>query len=224
MNLHQTYLIVSKKSGFSLVDLMVVVVIIGVLAAVALPSYNQYAKKAKKAEAYEILSVMMKSQRTYHSENGVFHKLSLNAGNHSGPDDFTFQRQSDWDEIGYPAPLETKLNFAYGVTAGGFDSAGTLKAPIGNNALVDPGDESEEMAAAITYGDSGDRSCDMSGAIPSDFGILSSGSSYDWAVLIAKGNLQKNPETACSFVLQRVTFTPDASYVASGFVEWDSNL
>ena len=69
-----------RKSGFSLVELMVVVGIVGVLSSIAIPTFKTYAQRAKRSEAYLNLAGIYKAQKTYHAENNQYGTTFANIG------------------------------------------------------------------------------------------------------------------------------------------------
>ena len=53
------------KSGFTLIELMIVVAIIGILAAIAIPQFAQYRIRAFNAQAVSILKTVQTAEEAY---------------------------------------------------------------------------------------------------------------------------------------------------------------
>jgi prepilin-type N-terminal cleavage/methylation domain-containing protein len=62
----------SRNSGFTLVELAVVVVIIGVLAAFAVPRFLASVERSKAAESFNYLASIHSSQERYHARQGTY--------------------------------------------------------------------------------------------------------------------------------------------------------
>ena len=71
-----------KESGFSLVELMIVVGIIGILATMAFPKFQEFQSKARMAEAKTNLSHLYTMQHSYFLENDEYQNFTaVGAGN-----------------------------------------------------------------------------------------------------------------------------------------------
>jgi prepilin-type N-terminal cleavage/methylation domain-containing protein len=61
-----------KQSGFTLVELAVVIVIIGVLAAFAVPRFRASVERSKAAESFNYLSAIQAAQERYHARQSTY--------------------------------------------------------------------------------------------------------------------------------------------------------
>lgn len=61
-----------QNSGFTLVELLVVIVIIGILASISLGAMLNFINKAKQAEGITYVNTCQKKQLAYYAENTQF--------------------------------------------------------------------------------------------------------------------------------------------------------
>ncbi len=61
-----------RQSGFTLIEVMIVVVVIGLLAAVAIPSYQSFVRKGHRADARAAIYTMMQQQERWYTQNNTY--------------------------------------------------------------------------------------------------------------------------------------------------------
>jgi type IV pilus assembly protein PilE len=74
-----------KRSGFTVIELMIVIMIVSILVALAYPSYIQYVRKAKRGEAQQLLLNWAINQEIWRSNNIAYTDTLVPAH-----DDYTF--------------------------------------------------------------------------------------------------------------------------------------
>jgi type IV pilus assembly protein PilE len=68
------------RSGFTLVELMVVAVIVSLLAAVAIPNYSRYMRKGARAQAKSVMLDTAQRQERYYTNNGTYVSVGTGSG------------------------------------------------------------------------------------------------------------------------------------------------
>ncbi len=72
--------LLKSQSGFSLIELMIVVAIIGILAAIAVPNFQRFQAKARQSEARSALSGIYTAEKAFQAEWNQYFEDFRNIG------------------------------------------------------------------------------------------------------------------------------------------------
>jgi len=62
----------ARRSGFTLIEILIAVAVIAILATLSFPIYKNYIDKAKRTVAINTLEISRKSLEEYNMQNGVY--------------------------------------------------------------------------------------------------------------------------------------------------------
>ena len=112
--------VLKSESGFTLVELMIVVAIIGILSAVAVPNFKRYIAKSKTTEAKIQLAAAYTAQQGFYGDFGMYSHC--------------------WTYMGYDPRNEVDSRYFLigfdGGNAAVFDTNGTMHGSAVNSGLV----------------------------------------------------------------------------------------
>jgi type II secretion system protein G len=74
-----------KSSGFTIVELLIVIVVIGILAAITIVAYNGVQQRARYSAMQSDISSLNKAIQLYYADNGTYPYSGSGIGNVVGP-------------------------------------------------------------------------------------------------------------------------------------------
>jgi type IV pilus assembly protein PilA len=111
----------TRKGGFTLIELMIVVAIIGILAAIAIPNFLQFQLRSKTGEGATNLAAIRTAEESYNAEFDTYLAAALlprsngalNAQNFPWP-----ASAPGFDQLGWGPEGDVRFNYVVGMPSG----------------------------------------------------------------------------------------------------------
>jgi type IV pilus assembly protein PilA len=113
-----------RKTGFTLVELMIVVAIVGLLAAIAVPNFLRFQLRSKSAEAKVNIAAIQTAEKSHHAEFGEFVSATASPATLAGTRPIVFVDEGNagqnFDTAGWRPEGLVYFQYSVAVSGGAF--------------------------------------------------------------------------------------------------------
>ncbi len=116
----------TRRGGFTLIELMIVVAIIGILAAIAIPNFLRFQLKAKSSEGKTNLAAIRTAEESYFAEYGVYISSDASPDVVGDNQKVTFTHVipgKGFDKVGWEPEGQVYFNYSVAISGNDFTAA-----------------------------------------------------------------------------------------------------
>lgn len=124
------------QSGFTLIELMIVVAIVGILAAVAIPQYQDYVTRSKLAKAATFVAPLKTAMATYAQENAGGFPAAIADGGDFSPLGLSAAPADTTEVSAVSTAADGTITITLQGIGGSYDGATVAYAPTVNSTTV----------------------------------------------------------------------------------------